>query len=118
MDVPSQQQFDRAGSPLSAIDYATLRAVMTARGMGERASARLGRAGLVPTGTMADRINYFAGRFSGAPRFAGPFAPFIGRMGACKDAVYLGASTSGRNMTCKEPPTPGAGTAAHSGGMK
>ena len=118
MDLPSHQQFSRAGSALRVIDYATLRAVLAAQSIGERASLNRHPTGRLPTGTMADRIAFFAGRFSQTPRFVGPFAPFIGGKGARKEAVYLGASTSGRNMTCKEPPTSGAGTAAPSGGKK
>jgi hypothetical protein len=105
MDQPSPSQFDIAGAALSAIDYPTLQAMLSAGNI--VSSARSGRlcASHVGMGTLADRIAYFAGRSAPRRTFGGAFLPRGMAAVKRKGSIYLGASVSGRIPSSIAAPT-------------
>ncbi|WP_420607130.1 hypothetical protein [Novosphingopyxis sp.] len=112
MDLSSPQQFDRAAAQLAAIDYPTLRAMLVARFIARNARSRRSAAPCRHAGTIAERLDFFAGRIDSAVRPSGPFAPLAGFVPNGKKRVYLGASTSGRDLASKTLSTQGATAAA------
>ena len=115
MDVPSPHMFDRAAQPLTAMDYATLRAILVSRRVTEAGQAVAAESEPKHAGDIADRIDFFAGRVPRGVRPSGPFVPLSGFLPKSKGAVYLGGSTSGRELGYKKLLTPGAAMAARSG---
>ncbi len=98
MDVPFPEQFDLAAEPLTTIDYRTLLAMLVARGVAESQSFQGSAKGGTAGGTLADRLQFFAGRLGQRKSPAGAFAPLAAALPYSKYRIYLGASGYGRNM--------------------